>query len=48
VIVTEILDAYDSDKDGKITLEEYLVWTVNHPLPEDFVNLLFQVREIYM
>ncbi|XP_064618756.1 ubiquitin carboxyl-terminal hydrolase 32-like [Lineus longissimus] len=48
VIVTEILDAYDSDKDGKITLEEYLVWTVNHPLPENFVNLLFQVCHIVL
>lgn len=26
-----------------LTTEEYLMWTVNNPLPMDFLNLLFQV-----
>jgi len=26
-----------------LTTEEYLMWTVNNPLPVDFLNLLFQV-----
>ena len=42
-LAKEILNAYDSDKDGFITQEEYLVWTVNRSLPEDFLHLLFQV-----
>jgi hypothetical protein len=26
-----------------LTTEEYLMWTVNNPLPMDFLNLIFQV-----
>lgn len=26
-----------------LTTEEYLMWTVNNPLPMEFLNLLFQV-----
>ncbi|XP_074640674.1 ubiquitin carboxyl-terminal hydrolase 32-like [Tubulanus polymorphus] len=47
-IANEILELYDADQDGRITTEEYLVWTVNHRLPEDLVNLLFQVCHIVL
>ncbi len=42
-LVDEILKELDGDKDGCITCEEYQVWTVNHPLPLIFLDLLFQV-----
>ncbi|CAH1801921.1 unnamed protein product [Owenia fusiformis] len=45
-VVEEILEKYDSDEDGCITQEEYLVWTVDHPLPSEFLTLLFQVCHI--
>ncbi|XP_023716699.1 ubiquitin carboxyl-terminal hydrolase 32 isoform X2 [Cryptotermes secundus] len=31
-----------------LTTEEYLMWTVNNPLPMDFLNLLFQVCHIVL
>ena len=47
-IVRELLEKYDSDHDSKITMEEYLVWTVNNPLPDDFLDVLFQVCHIVL
>ncbi|KAK2185909.1 hypothetical protein NP493_217g02044 [Ridgeia piscesae] len=47
-LAKEILTAYDSDKDGYLTQEEYLVWTVNQTLPEDFLHLLFQVSHVVL
>lgn len=43
-LAEDILNELDGDKDGCITCEEYQVWTVNHPLPGVFLDLLFQVR----
>ena len=42
-IVNNILKEHDSDQDGCITQEEYLVWTVDNPMPAEFLDLLFQV-----
>ncbi|KAI0214878.1 Ubiquitin carboxyl-terminal hydrolase 32 [Lamellibrachia satsuma] len=47
-LAKEILNSYDSDKDGFITQEEYLVWTVSRSLPEDFLHLLFQVSHVVL
>ncbi|KAG1684339.1 Ubiquitin carboxyl-terminal hydrolase 32 [Nymphon striatum] len=47
-IVSDILLIYDNDKDDKITMEEYLVWTVNNHLPLEFTNLLFQICHIVL
>ena len=43
-LVAEILCKHDADQDGCITQEEYLCWTVTHPLPEEFLHLLFEVH----
>ncbi|XP_075218366.1 ubiquitin specific protease 32 isoform X2 [Lycorma delicatula] len=34
--------------DKGLTVEEYLMWTVNNPLPMHFLNLLFQVCHIVL
>lgn len=34
--------------DKGLTIEEYLMWTVDNPLPVDFLNLLFQVCHIVL
>ncbi|KAL3857432.1 hypothetical protein ACJMK2_012103, partial [Sinanodonta woodiana] len=47
-VAKEIIITHDSDKDGKITQEEYLVWTVNNALSEDFLDLLSQVCHIVL
>lgn len=42
-LVAKILS--EQTTDGKqLTQSEYLVWTVDHPLPSHFLHLLFQVR----
>jgi len=33
-------------QDGHITMEEYLVWTVNNALCDDFLDLLSQVQQL--
>ena len=43
-VAKEIVSCHDSDKDGFITMEEYLVWTVNNVLCDDFLDLLSQVQ----
>ncbi|KAJ8312385.1 hypothetical protein KUTeg_009758 [Tegillarca granosa] len=43
MIAKEILACHDGDKDGCITMEEYLVWTVNNTLANDFLDLLSQI-----
>lgn len=48
VVAMEILLSHDSDQDGCITMEEYLVWTVNNTLSEDLLNLLSQVCHIVL
>ncbi|KAJ8312078.1 hypothetical protein KUTeg_009451 [Tegillarca granosa] len=48
MIAKEILACHDGDKDGCITMEEYLVWTVNNTLANDFLDLLSQICHIVM
>ena len=42
-LANEVLAAHGSETKGVLSLEEYLVWTVDRSLPEDFLHLLFQV-----
>ena len=42
-LASEVLAAHGSETAGFLSLEEYLVWTVDRSLPEDFLHLLFQV-----
>ncbi|KAK3083744.1 hypothetical protein FSP39_002517 [Pinctada imbricata] len=48
VVAKEILASHDADKDGCISLEDYLVWTVNNTLADDFLDLLSQICHIVM
>ncbi|CAN7937582.1 unnamed protein product [Ixodes hexagonus] len=45
-LVEEIFDKHDSNKDGTITLDEYLVWTVGNSLTLSLLNLMFQVCHV--
>lgn len=47
-VLDDILTHFDANEDGSITLDEYLVWSVAHPLPESFLKLLFQVCHIVL
>ncbi|CAI9715032.1 ubiquitin carboxyl-terminal hydrolase 32-like [Octopus vulgaris] len=47
-VAMEILLCHDGDQDGCITMEEYLVWTVNNTLSEDLLNLLSQICHIVL
>ncbi|CAG2247856.1 USP6_32 [Mytilus edulis] len=47
-VAMEILACHDADKDDSITQEEYLVWTVNNTLADDFLNLLSQICHIVL
>lgn len=42
-LASEILGKHDTDNDNRITQAEYLMWTVDHSLPTDFLDLMFQV-----
>ncbi|ESO97937.1 hypothetical protein LOTGIDRAFT_153048 [Lottia gigantea] len=44
----EIMSCHDNDKDGYITMEEYLVWSVNNTLTDDFLALLSQICHIVL
>ncbi|XP_041349176.1 ubiquitin carboxyl-terminal hydrolase 32-like [Gigantopelta aegis] len=48
VVTQEILSSLDTDKDGCITMEEYLVWTVKNTLTDDFLNLLTQICHVVL
>ncbi|XP_029830554.2 ubiquitin carboxyl-terminal hydrolase 32 isoform X2 [Ixodes scapularis] len=45
-LVEDIFDKHDSNKDGTITLDEYLVWTVGNSLTLSLLNLMFQVCHV--
>lgn len=45
-IVNEIMKIHDVNKDDAITLDEYLVWSVDQNLTSDLLNILFQVCHI--
>ncbi|XP_071094049.1 ubiquitin carboxyl-terminal hydrolase 32-like isoform X1 [Haliotis cracherodii] len=48
VVSNEIMSSLDTDKDGFITMEEYLVWTVNNTLTDDFLDLLSQICHVVL
>ncbi|XP_060562624.1 ubiquitin carboxyl-terminal hydrolase 32-like [Ruditapes philippinarum] len=48
MVAKEIVSCHDSDKDGFITMEEYLVWTVNNVLCDDFLDLLSQICHVVL
>lgn len=41
-LVQEVLSQSSSPMEG-MTLEEYLVWSLSNPLPEQFLLLIYQV-----
>ncbi|XP_052801941.1 ubiquitin carboxyl-terminal hydrolase 32-like [Mya arenaria] len=47
-VAKDIIDGFDSDRDGSITMEEYLVWTVNNALCDDFLDLLSQICHVVL
>lgn len=47
-VAREILASHDSDKDGCISQAEYLVWTVNNALADNFLDLLSQICHLVM
>ncbi|XP_060064706.1 ubiquitin carboxyl-terminal hydrolase 32-like [Ylistrum balloti] len=47
-VASEILACHDTDKDGCISMAEYLVWTVNNTLADDFLDLLSQICHIVL
>lgn len=42
------LSCHATSSDKGLTVEEYLMWTVDNPLPMHFLNLLFQVCHIVL
>ncbi|XP_059179325.1 ubiquitin carboxyl-terminal hydrolase 32-like isoform X2 [Physella acuta] len=48
VVAKEILSSYDLNKEGSLTLEDYLLWTVNNQLTSDFLELLSEICHIVL
>ncbi|KAK7480047.1 hypothetical protein BaRGS_00028684 [Batillaria attramentaria] len=48
VVAKEILSCHDSNQTGAISQEDYLMWTVNNNLTEDFLSLLSQICHIVL
>ncbi|XP_052268914.1 ubiquitin carboxyl-terminal hydrolase 32-like isoform X1 [Dreissena polymorpha] len=48
MVAKEIITSLDSDQDGCISMEEFLVWTVNNALCEDFLDLLSQICHVLL
>ncbi|XP_062601497.1 ubiquitin carboxyl-terminal hydrolase 32-like isoform X2 [Saccostrea cucullata] len=48
LVAKEILASHDGDKDGCLTQAEYLVWTVNNTLADNFLDLLSQICHLVM
>lgn len=47
-VTKDILEKHDPQKTGALTMEEFLVWTVNNPLPAEFSKLIFQLCHIVL
>uniref|UniRef100_A0A2R5LJ75 Ubiquitin carboxyl-terminal hydrolase 32 n=1 Tax=Ornithodoros turicata TaxID=34597 RepID=A0A2R5LJ75_9ACAR len=47
-LVNEVFENHDTNKNGIISLDEYLVWTVSHSLANCLLNLMFQVCHIVL
>ncbi|XP_076452524.1 ubiquitin carboxyl-terminal hydrolase 32-like isoform X2 [Babylonia areolata] len=45
-VAKEILSCHDTNKNGSISQEDYLMWTVNNNLTDDFLSLLSQICHI--
>nr|CAD7196012.1 unnamed protein product [Timema douglasi] len=43
-----LADICQHGNSGGLTMEEYLIWSMDNPLPMDFLNLLFQVCHIVL
>ncbi|KAI8749325.1 ubiquitin carboxyl-terminal hydrolase 32 [Biomphalaria glabrata] len=48
IVAREILSCHDLNKEGSLTLEDYLLWTVNNQLTTDFLELLSQICHIVL
>ncbi|XP_076059243.1 ubiquitin specific protease 32 isoform X2 [Oratosquilla oratoria] len=47
-LVTDLLSQHDPQKSGCISQEEYLIWTLQNPLSNIFLNLIFQVCHVVL
>lgn len=47
-VAKEILSCHDTNKNGSISQEDYLMWTVNNNLTDDFLSLLSQICHIVL
>ncbi|BFZ19073.1 hypothetical protein BsWGS_22113 [Bradybaena similaris] len=47
-VAKEILSCHDLNKEGSLTIEDYLLWTVNNQLTLDFLELLSQICHIVL
>ncbi|KAK7088275.1 hypothetical protein V1264_022210 [Littorina saxatilis] len=47
-VAKEILSCHDANKAGSISQEDYLMWTVNNNLTDDFLSLLSQICHIVL
>ncbi|CAL1537349.1 unnamed protein product, partial [Lymnaea stagnalis] len=48
IVAKEILSCHDVNKEGCLTMEDYLLWTVNNQLTTDFLELLSQICHIVL
>ncbi|KAL8573322.1 hypothetical protein ACOMHN_032784 [Nucella lapillus] len=47
-VAKEILSCHDTSNNGSISQEDYLIWTVNNNLTDDFLSLLSQICHIVL
>ncbi|KAK3792374.1 hypothetical protein RRG08_045918 [Elysia crispata] len=47
-VAKEILSCHDTNHNGYLTMEDYLMWTVNNQLTTDFLQLLSQICHIVL
>ncbi|KAH9503865.1 Ubiquitin carboxyl-terminal hydrolase 32 [Bulinus truncatus] len=48
IVAKEILSCHDLNGEGALTMEDYLLWTVNNQLTTDFLELLSQICHIVL
>ena len=47
-VAKDILEKHDPHNSQCLSMEEFLVWTVNNPLPTEFSKLIFQLCHIVL
>ncbi|XP_059091560.1 ubiquitin carboxyl-terminal hydrolase 32-like isoform X2 [Tigriopus californicus] len=47
-MISDILERHDPKGSRTLSVQEFLVWTVNNPYPEEFSRLIFQICHIVL